>query len=207
MMKALKLTQALLLLTGFFGPCFSFSFSFSFSFTIQRKPCKACKPLFSAMEQSSSSVSSASSVPAYLIVEAQITDMEQFADYATIVPSIVKQYGGEYIVLRGKHTPLEGDWGYDLDCNTEESPMMRRGNAEEGDEEIIKKFLGINDNDTDSENDVVETKIVIQKWPSVDMAKKFWDSPEYAQVKKLREGTGTFRIMLVEGLSNVSEQI
>ena len=44
------------------------------------------------------------------------------------------------------------------------------------------------------------TRIVLHRWPSVDEAKKFWNSDEYQELKKLREGTGEFRIMLLEGL-------
>ena len=40
----------------------------------------------------------------------------------------------------------------------------------------------------------------VSKWPNVDKAKEFWDSDEYKEVKKLREGAGEFRIMLLEGL-------
>ena len=40
---------------------------------------------------------------------------------------------------------------------------------------------------------------VISKWPDRAAALAFWNSPEYAQVKKLREGTGTFQVVLVDG--------
>lgn len=40
---------------------------------------------------------------------------------------------------------------------------------------------------------------VISKWPDRAAALAFWNSPEYAEVKKLREGTGTFQVVLVDG--------
>ena len=50
------------------------------------------------------------------------------------------------------------------------------------------------------EGDWGETRIVLHRWPCKSMAKDFWESEEYKEVKKLRQGTGNFRIMLVEGL-------
>jgi uncharacterized protein (DUF1330 family) len=48
--------------------------------------------------------------PAYLIVETNITDMEQYKLYAAEAPAVVKSFGGEYLARGGKHEPLEGDW-------------------------------------------------------------------------------------------------
>lgn len=45
-----------------------------------------------------------------------------------------------------------------------------------------------------------EGKVVISEWPSMEAARHFWGSPEYAQVRQLREGTGSFKVMLVNGL-------
>lgn len=45
-----------------------------------------------------------------------------------------------------------------------------------------------------------EGKVVISEWPSMEAAREFWDSPEYAQARQLREGTGSFDVMLVNGL-------
>ena len=154
--------------------------------------------------------------------------MEQFADYAMLVPSIVNQFGGEHIVLKGKHIPLEGDWGYDKrsrsskprntsssvdDVNnventytngiTKEDFHTMETTFEEGEEAMLRKILGLySSTEEEHSKDIIETKIVIQKWPDAQTAQKFWNSPEYAQVKRLREGTGTFRVMLVEGIPN-----
>jgi uncharacterized protein (DUF1330 family) len=47
---------------------------------------------------------------AYLIVEMHITDMEQYKQYMTEAPAVVKAFGGEYLVRGGRHEALEGDW-------------------------------------------------------------------------------------------------
>jgi len=39
---------------------------------------------------------------------------------------------------------------------------------------------------------------VVSKWPDRAAALAFWHSPEYAEVKKLREGTGQFQVVLVD---------
>lgn len=39
---------------------------------------------------------------------------------------------------------------------------------------------------------------LVSKWPNKAAALAFWNSPEYAQAKKLREGTGRFQMLLGE---------
>lgn len=46
--------------------------------------------------------------------------------------------------------------------------------------------------------------VVMSEWPSMEAAKKFWNSPEYAKVKALRAGTGEFNVMLVCGLAQTT---
>ncbi|WP_018995420.1 DUF1330 domain-containing protein [Hirschia maritima] len=40
--------------------------------------------------------------------------------------------------------------------------------------------------------------VAISKWRNKNAAKKFWDSPEYAEAKKLREGLADAEVVLVE---------
>ncbi len=48
--------------------------------------------------------------PAYLIVEMQVSDIEQYKKYMAAAPAAIKAYGGEYLVRGGRHEALEGDW-------------------------------------------------------------------------------------------------
>lgn len=41
--------------------------------------------------------------------------------------------------------------------------------------------------------------LVIFQFPSTDAIHRFWNSPQYAQVKKLREGIGEFEVWAVPG--------
>ena len=50
-------------------------------------------------------------MPAYLIIEAQITDPQRFGDYARQTPAVVARYGGRYVVMGGEQQSLEGDHG------------------------------------------------------------------------------------------------
>ena len=50
------------------------------------------------------------------------------------------------------------------------------------------------------EGDWGEQRIVIHHWPSMAAARAFWFSEEYAALKPLRAGTGSFRVTLVEGI-------
>jgi len=40
--------------------------------------------------------------------------------------------------------------------------------------------------------------IVISEWESREAALAFWNSPEYAEAKKLREGLADIQVMLIE---------
>lgn len=46
-----------------------------------------------------------------------------------------------------------------------------------------------------------ERSIVLARFPSLAAARAFWDSPEYAAAKRLREGKGNFFVTILEGLS------
>jgi len=47
---------------------------------------------------------------AYIIVDMQISDMEQYKQYMAEAPAAVKAAGGEYLVRGGRFEVMEGDW-------------------------------------------------------------------------------------------------
>ena len=47
---------------------------------------------------------------AYIIVDMQISDMEQYKQYMAAAPAAVAAAGGEYLVRGGRFETLEGDW-------------------------------------------------------------------------------------------------
>lgn len=47
---------------------------------------------------------------AYIIVNMQIADMEQYKQYMAAAPAAVATFGGEYLVRGGRFEALEGDW-------------------------------------------------------------------------------------------------
>jgi uncharacterized protein (DUF1330 family) len=49
-------------------------------------------------------------MPAYIIVEIEITDPVGYEEYKKQAAATVKQYGGKYIVRGGACETLEGDW-------------------------------------------------------------------------------------------------
>jgi uncharacterized protein (DUF1330 family) len=40
--------------------------------------------------------------------------------------------------------------------------------------------------------------IVVSEWPDKAAARRFWDSPEYAEAKKLRGGIADCQVLLIE---------
>ena len=47
---------------------------------------------------------------AYIFVDMQISDMEQYKKYMAAAPAAVAAAGGEYLVRGGKVETLEGNW-------------------------------------------------------------------------------------------------
>ena len=51
-----------------------------------------------------------------------------------------------------------------------------------------------------AEGEAEDRSIVLARFPSRAAARAFWDSPEYAAAKRLREGKGSFFVTILEGL-------
>ena len=49
-------------------------------------------------------------MPAYIIVQVEVTDPETFETYRGQVAPILEQYGGEFLVRGGDMEVLEGEW-------------------------------------------------------------------------------------------------
>jgi uncharacterized protein (DUF1330 family) len=48
-------------------------------------------------------------MPAYIIVNIDITDPEEYAEYRAKVPATIAAFGGRYLVRGGRAEALEGD--------------------------------------------------------------------------------------------------
>ena len=95
-------------------------------------------------------------MPAYMIVQLNVTDPDRFARYREAVPSVVAAFGGRYIVRGGAVETLEG--------------------SHDG------------------------RRLVLFEFPSVEAIKRFWQSPEYAKVKPLRENAAELDVWAVPGV-------
>ena len=51
-------------------------------------------------------------MPAYVIVQINITNADPYKDYLNQVTPIVKKYNGEYVVRGGKSEVMLGKWDY-----------------------------------------------------------------------------------------------
>ena len=93
---------------------------------------------------------------AYVVVDLEIINQEEFEVYKQLVPATIEKYGGRYLARGGKVETLDGSW-------------------------CPKRF-------------------VLLQFSSVDQAKAWFDSPEYAEPKALRERCARSRIIVVEGV-------
>ena len=95
-------------------------------------------------------------MPAYFIVDNEVTDSAGFEDYRKQVPATVEKYGGRFLVRGGQIQTLEGDW------------KPRR--------------------------------IVVTEFPSIEQARRWYDSEEYRALKALRSRSARGSVVLVEGV-------
>ena len=49
-------------------------------------------------------------MPAYVIVETNVSDLEQYERYKEAAPPSIAAYGGRYLVRGGELAVFEGDW-------------------------------------------------------------------------------------------------
>ena len=49
-------------------------------------------------------------MPAYMIVNVNISDLAAYETYKAQVPALIARHGGEYLVRGGPHEVLEGTW-------------------------------------------------------------------------------------------------
>lgn len=94
-------------------------------------------------------------MPAYIIVDLEVTDPAGFEEYRKLVPATIQQYGGRYLIRGGAMESLEGGW----------EPQ----------------------------------RVVVIEFPSVEQAKRWYDSEEYRYPKSLRFQSATTKLILVEG--------
>jgi len=95
-------------------------------------------------------------VPAYIIVETDISDPEQYELYKQASPGAVTAGGGRFIARGGEVAVLEGDW----------QPK----------------------------------RVVLLEFPDLEAAKRFYESPEYQEAKRLREGAARLNMVAIEGV-------
>ena len=91
---------------------------------------------------------------AFMFIQADISNPEQFMEYAKRAPALIEKFGGRYRCMRGAVEQLEGN------------PDNR--------------------------------KIVVSEWPSMEAAQTFWNSPEYQELKDIREGSADIDVFLCE---------
>lgn len=94
-------------------------------------------------------------MPAYIIVEVEVTDPATYEDYKKLTPGSLAPFDGKFIVRGGAAELMEGD--------TEPQ------------------------------------RIVVLEFPTMEKAKAWWSSDEYAPAKAIRQSASNTRMIAVEG--------
>ncbi|MCZ6759497.1 MAG: DUF1330 domain-containing protein [Gemmatimonadetes bacterium] len=92
---------------------------------------------------------------AYVIVEIDVTDPDNYERYKELAGPSVGAYGGRYAVRGGQVEILEGDW----------DPV----------------------------------RVVVLEFPSMERAKEWWSSDDYAPAKQIRQASADTKMILVAG--------
>lgn len=95
-------------------------------------------------------------MPAYFIVDIDVTDPTAFEEYRKAVPATVEKYGGKFLVRGGRLEVVEGSWR--------------------------------------------PKRVIVTEFPSLEQAKRWYDSEEYRALKALRLRTSKGNVILVEGV-------
>jgi uncharacterized protein (DUF1330 family) len=95
-------------------------------------------------------------MPAYVIVETDVHDPEQYERYKTASPGAIAAGGGRFIARGGELAVLEGDWR--------------------------------------------PKRVVLLEFDDLEAAKRWYDSAEYRDARRLREGAARLNMVAVEGV-------
>jgi uncharacterized protein (DUF1330 family) len=95
-------------------------------------------------------------MPAYVIVETDVRDPDQYERYKAASPGAIAAGGGRFVVRGGEIAVLEGDWH--------------------------------------------PKRLVVLEFENLDAAKRWYDSPEYREAKRLRQGAAELHMVAVEGV-------
>jgi uncharacterized protein (DUF1330 family) len=95
-------------------------------------------------------------MPAYVVIETDIQDPDQYEQYKAASPAAVASGGGRFVARGGQLAVLEGDWQ--------------------------------------------PSRLVILEFPDLEAVHRWYDSPEYVEARKLRDGAANLRMVAVEGV-------
>jgi uncharacterized protein (DUF1330 family) len=81
----------------------------------QRLTVAACRQAFNIAKKTptatfNSQVEATINMPAYIIVNIEITDPERYAEYIKVVPPTIAEFGGKYLARGGRNERLEGNY-------------------------------------------------------------------------------------------------
>jgi uncharacterized protein (DUF1330 family) len=95
-------------------------------------------------------------MPAYVIIETDITDAAQYERYKAASPAAVETGGGRFLARGGELAVLEGDWQ--------------------------------------------PSRLVVLEFDDLAAARRWYDSEDYQETKKLRDGAAHLRMVAVQGV-------
>jgi hypothetical protein len=66
-------------------------------------------------------------MPAYILVDCEVTDPVRYDAYKALAPAAIARYGGRYLVRGGEMVKLEGDWTPVASSCSSSRPSRLRG--------------------------------------------------------------------------------
>src|SRR5262245_44079887 len=93
----------------------------------------------------------ARTMPAYVIIETDVHDPQQYERYKSAASEVIDASGGRYVARGGELAVLEGDWH--------------------------------------------PSRLVVLEFEDLEAVKRWYDSPEYREARRLRESAATLRVV------------
>ena len=94
-------------------------------------------------------------MPAYIIADVDVKDVEAFEPYKKPTAESIAKYGGRFLVQSSRHEVLEGAWN--------------------------------------------PTRLVVVEFPSIEAAKRWYESEEYRKPKAIRLQHAVSNMLLADG--------
>ncbi len=112
-------------------------------------------------------------MPAYVFARIAVHSPGAYEEYKRLVPATIEKYGGRYLARGGRAEVLEVAEG---------SKSRDSGSEEPGQEKLA------------------EPRVVLLEFPTFEDARRWYESPEYQEIRSVRQRSAATDLVIFAGL-------